>query len=57
MKAAEPTTAKTPKPLRYYAHTAEDAQGNRLPKESGQWQLLSDLLRNVANLAAKFAAP
>jgi CRISPR-associated endonuclease/helicase Cas3 len=41
----------------YYAHTAEDADGNRLPESSGQWQPLADHLRNVADLAAKFAAP
>lgn len=33
---------------RYYAHTAEDAAGNRLPESSGQWQPLADHLRNVA---------
>lgn len=42
---------------RYYAHTAEDGNGNRLPESSGKWQLLADHLRNVADLAAKFAAP
>ncbi len=42
---------------RYYAHTAEDADGNRLPESSGKWQPLADHLRNVADLAAKFAAP
>jgi CRISPR-associated endonuclease/helicase Cas3 len=41
----------------YYAHTAEDEHGNRLPESSGKWQLLSEHLRNVANLAAQFAAP
>lgn len=40
---------------RYYAHTAEDAAGNRLPETS--WQPLADHLLAVANLAAKFAAP
>lgn len=40
---------------RYYAHTAEDAAGNRLPEEF--WQPLADHLRNVADRAAKFAAP
>ncbi|WP_442887758.1 CRISPR-associated helicase Cas3' [Congregicoccus parvus] len=48
--------APTPE-RRYYAHTAEDEQGNRLPESSGKWQLLADHLRNVADLAAKFAAP
>ncbi len=38
----------------YYAHTAEDAAGKRLPES--EWQLLSDHLRNVAELAANFAA-
>ncbi|MBI2496757.1 MAG: CRISPR-associated endonuclease Cas3'' [Opitutae bacterium] len=42
---------------RYYAHTAEDAEGNRLPESSGKWQPLADHLRNVADLAAQFAAP
>lgn len=41
----------------YYAHTAEDSQGKRLPESSGGWQLLADHLRNVAELAATFAAP
>lgn len=41
----------------YYAHTAEDPEGNRLPESSGKWQLLADHLRNVAELAEKFAAP
>lgn len=43
--------------LRYYAHTAEDEQGNRLRVESGKWQPLADHLQNVAKLAADFAAP
>ncbi len=41
----------------YYAHTAEDKDGNRLGEDSDQWQRLRDHLRNVAHLAAKFAAP
>lgn len=41
----------------YYAHTAEDGEGKRLPESSGRWQPLSDHLKNVAGLAAKFAAP
>lgn len=41
----------------YYAHSAEDKDGSRLPPESGRWQLLADHLRNVAEQAAKFAAP
>ena len=44
-------------PMRYYAHTAEDEHGNRLPESSGTWQPLSDHLQNVATLAAEFAAP
>jgi CRISPR-associated endonuclease/helicase Cas3 len=40
----------------YYAHTAEDENGNRLPESSGKWQLLHVHLRKVAELAAKFAA-
>ncbi len=40
----------------YFAHTREDAHGRLLPEESGQWQLLADHLRNVAELAARFAA-
>ncbi len=41
----------------YYAHTAEDENGNRLPEASGKWQLLRTHLENVAELAAKFATP
>jgi len=41
----------------YYAHTAEDADGQRLPESSGEWQLLRDHLKNVAEVAGKFAAP
>jgi CRISPR-associated endonuclease/helicase Cas3 len=41
----------------YYAHTAEDSEGHRLPESSGKWQPLGDHLRNVAALAANFAAP
>lgn len=41
----------------YYAHTAEDENGNRLCESSGKWQLLHVHLENVANLAAKFTAP
>ena len=46
-----------PTPRRYYAHTAEDEEGNALPESSGKWQLLAEHLRNVAKLAADFAAP
>ncbi len=52
-----PTPDSAAQPLRYYAHTAEDAEGNRLPEPSGKWQPLAEHLRNVAELAAKFAAP
>jgi len=24
--------------MNFYAHTAEDAEGNRLPESSGKWQ-------------------
>lgn len=41
----------------YYAHTAEDPNGNPLPESSGKWQPLAVHLRNVAELAAKFAGP
>jgi len=41
--------------MKFYAHTAEDDQGNRLPE--CKWQPLSEHLRNVANLAKEFAAP
>ena len=41
----------------YYAHTAEDPEGKRLPESSGKWQPLRTHLENVAALAAKFAAP
>jgi CRISPR-associated endonuclease/helicase Cas3 len=41
----------------YYAHTAEDPDGNPLPESSGKWQPLATHLRNVADLAADFAAP
>ena len=44
---------KTP----YYAHTAEDPDGTRLPETSGKWQPLAEHLRNVSELAARFAAP
>jgi CRISPR-associated endonuclease/helicase Cas3 len=40
----------------YYAHTATKRDGSPDPDES-KWQLLRDHLRNVAELAAKFAAP
>jgi len=41
----------------YYAHTAEDTEGNRLPESSGKWQPLRTHLENVANLAKQFATP
>ena len=43
--------------VNYYAHTAEDEEGKPLPEDSGKWQLLSAHLRNVADLAKKFASP
>jgi len=42
--------------MAYYAHTADRPDGTRDPDVS-KWQLLSAHLRNVAELAAKFAAP
>ncbi|MFZ5493772.1 MAG: CRISPR-associated helicase Cas3' [Verrucomicrobiota bacterium] len=42
--------------MRYYAHTAEDEEGNRIDDRT-KWQPLADHLRSVAELAAKFAAP
>ncbi|MGO8699148.1 MAG: CRISPR-associated helicase Cas3' [Limisphaerales bacterium] len=41
--------------MNFFAHTAEDDQGNRLPE--GKWQALSEHLRNVARLAREFATP
>ena len=43
--------------MSYYAHTAEDENGQPLPELSGAWQPLCDHLVNVAKLAAGFAAP
>jgi len=43
--------------MKFYAHTAEDDTGKRLPESSGKWQPLRTHLRNVANLAKQFAAP
>jgi len=42
--------------VKYYAHTAEGSDGEPDP-DQGRWQLLSSHLRNVANLAKRFAAP
>ena len=42
--------------MKYYAHTAEDENGKRLPESSGKWQELSTHLRNVARLAKDLAA-
>ncbi len=44
-----------PRHAHYYAHTAEHPDGSRNPDRS-KWQLLAEHLRNVAQLAAKFAA-
>jgi CRISPR-associated endonuclease/helicase Cas3 len=41
--------------MRFFAHTAEDDQGNRLPED--KWQPLSEHLRNVARLAKEFGTP
>ncbi|HZM05770.1 MAG TPA: CRISPR-associated endonuclease Cas3'', partial [Candidatus Saccharimonadales bacterium] len=41
--------------MKFFAHTAEDDQGNRLPED--KWQPLSEHLRNVALLAKEFGAP
>jgi len=43
--------------MKFYAHTANDELGKPLPETSGKWQPLSVHLRNVADLAQKFAAP
>ena len=40
--------------MKFYAHTAEDENGNRLPKAA--WQLLKDHLLQVAELAKGFAS-
>jgi CRISPR-associated endonuclease/helicase Cas3 len=40
--------------MKFYAHTAEDEHGKRLPKAS--WQLLKDHLLQVAELAKRFAS-
>lgn len=42
--------------MKFYAHTAEHPDGTRDPDQS-KWQPLADHLRNVAELAATFAAP
>ncbi len=46
---------KTLRADRYYAHTAEGPDGKRLAESS--WQLLAVHLRNVADLAKRFATP
>jgi CRISPR-associated endonuclease/helicase Cas3 len=43
--------------MTFYAHTADDDEGNRLPENSGKWQPLSVHLRNVADAAKCFAMP
>src|SRR5690606_10831160 len=45
-----------PDAMTYYAHTAELPDGSRDP-DRAKWQPLADHLRNVAELAARFAAP
>src|ERR1041385_737353 len=41
--------------MMFYAHTAENGNGKRLPKSA--WQLLKDHLSQVAELARDFAGP
>jgi len=41
--------------MKFFAHTAEDDQGNRLPEE--KWQPLSEHLRNVATLSNNSPPP
>ena len=41
--------------MAFYAHTAKLPDGSPAPQS--QWQPLADHLRNVADLAAGFAAP
>jgi CRISPR-associated endonuclease/helicase Cas3 len=43
--------------MKFYAHTANDELGQPLPENSGTWQPLDVHLRNVADLAKRFAAP
>jgi CRISPR-associated endonuclease/helicase Cas3 len=43
--------------MKYYAHTAKDQFGKPSPENSGTWQPLDVHLRNVAELAKRFAAP
>ena len=42
--------------MKFYAHTATQTDGTNDPNLD-HWQLLSDHLRNVADLAERFAAP
>ncbi|HLP10210.1 MAG TPA: CRISPR-associated helicase Cas3' [Opitutaceae bacterium] len=42
--------------MTYYAHTADDTAW-KPDRDQSRWQLLADHLRNVAELAAVFAAP
>ena len=43
--------------MKFYAHTAQDKDGNPLPESSGNWQPLNVHLPNVADLAKHFAEP
>ena len=52
MLTAERVARERELSMNYYAHTAEDENGMRLPE--GCWQPLKDHLRNVADLAAAF---
>ena len=42
--------------MNYYAHTAEGPDG-RPERDQARWQLLSTHLRQVADLAKRFATP
>jgi len=42
--------------MNFYAHSAEDENGESLPENSGKWQLLSVHLHNTKILAKKFSS-